>query len=199
MKAWGVQRLFMLPDTEGFSKRWCFARVNNINVSNNADSFTNYLQPITMNFQVSDPFWYDSGNEKCWNEFNWNDGSVYNNQTLISVTSHPYTTTINYNGSANTFIRLTAKVSSSAISGLTIRRLYNGIVKDEFSYLKTLNANDVLSIEPRQQRCYVNYVKTSDFYNKTKEWLQLEKGVNTIKILSDGNYSLSLNYFNRYY
>lgn len=56
MEEWGVQKL--IAKGGGTERRYTFARVNNIAWGKRLDAHTDYVQPVTINFQVADPYWY---------------------------------------------------------------------------------------------------------------------------------------------
>src|SRR5690606_17531087 len=54
MAAWGRMKLFRT--IYGTTERFCWARVNNINMAQNDENNTHLWQPVQVVFQSSDPF-----------------------------------------------------------------------------------------------------------------------------------------------
>jgi hypothetical protein len=68
MKAWGKRPLWIQPLDLRQPRRWASARINNIRISQNARSATEFLQPVTINFQVNDPRWHSRPNQVYFGE-----------------------------------------------------------------------------------------------------------------------------------
>lgn len=82
MKPWGKRPLWMQPSDPSDPIRWCSARVNNTNLSENAKEGTDWLQPATINFQVSFPRWQSRPNVNYL-------GQSYLDGTVALVASPP--------------------------------------------------------------------------------------------------------------
>jgi hypothetical protein len=72
---WGVQRLYIQPSDQATPERYCYARLNNINMAQRLDEHTNLWQPVQLVFQVSDPRWIsEAGAQSRWGQFRWGVG-----------------------------------------------------------------------------------------------------------------------------
>lgn len=75
MKPWGKRPLWCQPSDLNDPIRWCSARVNNINMPQNAENGHEYLLPVTINYQVSFPRWQSRPNQNYLGQSLF-DGSV---------------------------------------------------------------------------------------------------------------------------
>lgn len=117
MNGWGTGLLFIQPEDYTDVKRdvrWCTARINNLQMSENVSDLPHLRQQVTANFQVSDPGWYGvlpNSNDPSSNAGKWwclNDGLKLNAGLKVggprrSVTlANGGTVTVTNNGSRPT-------------------------------------------------------------------------------------------------
>lgn len=203
MGDWGKQLLYMQPTGQRGTERWCWARVNNINTSQNANDVPHKRQRAKIIFQASDPFWYGAGNQKLWDStydwdstINWDDGSF----TAITGSGNM---TVTPSGNAETLGRFVAKVTGAqSFSRLIVERLANSVIVDQAILQMGLAQNDVIEIDPRRQWVVVNgenRIANFDFMHP--DWLRLVSGANTVRVRLDeptAAISAIVYYFDRY-
>lgn len=200
----GVRRLYMQPGDQ--TERWCEARVNNINMAQQIDGFTDLHQPVTIDFQVADPYWLQQGTES----WSWGDGTLWGGNvwggtaTPQSLTGTSNTFTENVSGVHITFPRMTLQVPSGAsCSNPRIQRIVDGQVQDEVSYTGTLAAGSTLEINCRRLSVTLNNVNaySAAFAWRRPSWFRLTPGNNSIRVLFGavtGTPTLTLRYYTRW-
>jgi hypothetical protein len=186
MAAWGKQRLTMLPGDLS-PARWCNARINNITLSQNFGQNTDLIQPVTVDFQVSDPFWYTQGTESnSWGASMW-DGTNWGGGTGVEI-NHSGTSSVHVlavGGTAHTFPRIELSVPiTQSISYPVIQRIVNGKVYDEVAYNDVLNAFSNLSINCRSLEVQLNRAPAYNTRFKfiSPQFFRLEPGNNTVRV-----------------
>lgn len=62
LPGWGSRELFLIPYDSTEPERWCYARCIDVKMQEDASSGTNHQQPVTLTFEVANPFWYSLAN-----------------------------------------------------------------------------------------------------------------------------------------
>lgn len=202
---WGVQPLWMLP-TQGGTERWCWARVNSVVTSQNVKNTPHKRQAAKLTFQVADPFWYGYGNSSgsiIGVDFLLGT-SVFGGGSPSALSGLSNTVSITNAGNAFTYLQIVIQpADGQSCANPIVQRIENGDVVDQVRWYGTLAALDQLYIDARRQKVTLNGIGAYDarFAATTGEWMRLNPGSNTIKILF-GNTSdaanVSLRYLERY-
>ena len=206
MVTFGVQ-LLIKPVGNGGS-RWCWARVNNIPLSENEDRHTRLRQNFTLNFQASDPRWFEIGteNDLLWGDGRtWNDGSdwggtVPSPQAVSSVKTE---WSVVRDGNAETEPRIIVDVGVGGAENFTLQRLVSGSPVDEVMYLTSLVNGDQLIINCRTHTITLNGADAYDvnFDFTTPDWFLLMPGTNDLRVQMDGGGNaadVTLRYYEAY-
>jgi hypothetical protein len=205
MQDWGIQPLYMQPEDTTLAERFTWARVNNIEMSESAKEGTEYLQQVTVHFQVSDPFWYGIGN--CAGLLIGVDfllgTSYFAGTPAVAATGNLTTATLTPSG--NQWTHLLMSITPNAAKSVTnpvIRRIRNGDIADQVSYVGTLNAGDNLTIDPRAQKVTLNGADArSNFDALNPDWMRLLPEANAINVIfanSSDDAAVELRYLDRY-
>lgn len=188
---WGKDLLWMQPDDRDEAERFCWARLNNIQMPQQEAKFTDVHQTVTLSFQVSDPHWYVPRMEgPLWGTVDWGDGSKWGGDAALQTVSGTSTslTAASNDGNAIALPRVTFYVAAGqTLVNPRIQRLKNALVVDEIGYEGTLVAGDILEINCREASLLLNkqdaYADRSDFLHP--DWLRLEPGSNSLRVLTD--------------
>lgn len=188
MSEYGVQLLH--KTAQDGSKRWTWARVDNISTPQNVKDQPHKRMKASIIFQASDPFWYGIGSGVSI----WGDGvskwggnvSTWGGATVTSVSG--VLTTLSYNYTGNVFTQASISIVPGAGQSCTdpiVRRIVSGAVVDELRYYGTLAATERLFIDSRRASVRVNEVNAYDarFDTKSAYMLRLVPGANTIQVL----------------
>jgi hypothetical protein len=185
MVTYGVAKLVKPVGSTG--SRWCWARTNNIPMTENEDNHTRLLQRFTCNFQVADPRWFSIGTETStlWGAFTWGGGTwgaTVPTPQAVSGTSTSWT--ITPAGNAETEPRIIVDVGVGGANDIRVQRLVNGLVVDEVSYGGALSNGDQLEINCRTHSVRLNAADAYDanFDFETPDWFLLMPGINNIRV-----------------
>lgn len=208
IRDWGVQRLYMQPSDPALSARWCYCRVNNISPPQQPDRQTDLWQPVTIDFQTSDPRWYTQNSAAA----TWGDGFVRwgdaaNKWGGVPVNySHSGTQTdftITNNGSAITRPRFVFSLNATSGQNIRIQRLVNGVVEDEIRYAPTLAAFNFFEVDTRAWSFKINGTElySTDWSFLHPDIFRLYPGANACRILTDNSTTgtLGASWFDAYY
>lgn len=210
MANWGVGRL--IQTMQDATERWCWARVNNITMSERRHQHSDLFQQVQMSWQVSDPYWYRPGNEAIWDGAAtpvWsNAGAIWDgaNGTAISDSG---TISVTNAGSATTLARIIIlQTAATTCWNPIVRRVVNGAVVDEVRWTYGIGLQQYVEINPRSQRVrwvsyasnivYDNAYARSYFEAKHPDWMRLTPGTNSIQVLMDGSATVFVKYLERY-
>jgi len=187
MQDWGTLPLYMQPEDLSQSERFTWARVNNIDMSESSKDGTEYLQPVTVHFQVADPFWYGPGNAAgALIGVDFKIGvSYFASPSPVAASGNLTTTTLTPTGNMWThcLISLTQGVGQS-VTNPVIRRIRNGDIADQVSYTGTLVAGDNLTIDPRSRSVTLNGADArASFDSLNPDWMRLLPEANAIQII----------------
>lgn len=187
MAGFGVKRLFMRPTDPNAAERFCYARLNNINIPEQPAQRTNLWQPVTCIFQAGDPTWVTLGNEAPrWGEFSWGGGALWGGGAGTAVAGVQTDLTISHPGTAVVPARIVIECGASeSCQNPTVQRIVDGQVVDEVSYTGTLVATDSLEINARALSVKKNganaYTSAFDFTHPA--WFRIEPGDNAVRVL----------------
>lgn len=200
MKSWGQKRLFMRPADPLLPRRWCFATVQSIDMDEDAGQGTEFLQPVTVTWLVTDPFWYTAGNELIWGDFVWGDGSIWGGSAGVSVTD-TYSLDITYRGTAPTYVRVTIRNDSAVnVGSPVVTREFMGEQLDRWAWGGDIPPASRLEVDPRLNRVLLDENDRSDLFTySSAEWLMLNPGVNTIRVFLDGTATVWIRYMERWF
>lgn len=182
----GLQRLFMQPMDHDMPERWCFARLNNMSIPQDAKNQPHERVKVSLTFQVSDPFWYTQGNSAVWSGgARYGDGTRWSGNVATVVSGNSTTLTLTNNGNTYTHAQIAIRPTSgqSCVDPI-VRRIVDGQVLDEVSYTGVLNDQDNLFIDSRKASVRLNNVSayTNVFNTKTSYFMRLMPGDNTLQI-----------------
>lgn len=173
MLSWGVQKLIVQPSDAGADTRYCYARVNNINMAERPADNTDFIQSVTVVFQVADPYWMASTATS----------------TTISASGTSTDGTVTNDGNANALPVITiAPTAGNTCENPEVRRIDgSGNVLDAIGYTGTLTDTDTLTINCKTSAIEVNGSDSwsnKDETNTTHpDWLRLASGDNTIRVI----------------
>jgi hypothetical protein len=204
MASWGVRRLYIQPGDQ--SERWAEARVSNITMAQEFSNHTDLHQPVTVEFELADPYWLQQGTES----WSWGDGTVWGanlwggaaTPRSLTALTNDFTETVA--GVHTTFPRLTLQVPAGAsVTNPRIQRIRDNLVADEVAYTGVIGAGSTLEINTRRLSVRLNSVNAygAAFAWQKPSWFRLEPGANTIRVLMDaktGTPTLTLRYYTRW-
>lgn len=179
----GVGRLYQTM-TDG-TERWCWARVNNITMSERRHMHSDLFQLVQVSMQVSDPFWYGVGNSVVWGGgATWGGGTKWGGGAPVSASGLKTTTTITNGGNAFTYLQAAVRPGAGQVANdVIIRRVRDGVVEDEVRYFGTVSAGSNLVMDSRRRAVRLDGVGVyGTQFSAGAEWLRLLPGANTIEI-----------------
>ena len=204
MSSFGTKRLYKQPMDASLSERYCEASISNISINENASAQPHARIRISINWQVTSPYWLAQGTEApAWGDgSSWGAGTVWGGSaTNYAISGLSNIITVTTAGNAETYPRIVIKCDADQTAeNIVIQRLEGNDVKDEIQFNSTLGNNDELIINTR-----ANSVKKNglSFYNSafnylSAGWFKLKPAENKIRILM-GNESDAINLQFRYY
>lgn len=196
--AWGKGRLI---DNLNGVERWCWARVNSIDVTENRQNNTDLFQPIKLTFQVSDPYWYTVGTEVLWGGGSlWGGGAKWGGTAAAQSVTTSGSFTITNNGNADTLARITvSNASGSTVTAPRIQRLVNGAIKDELFYNGSILTGTQLILKPQNHTATITGVNVlSNLTFKHPDWMRLLPGSNSFLVTLVGAVTVYVSYYERY-
>lgn len=191
---YGLQQLIYQPTDPGDPTRFCWARVNYINIPQRKDEHTDLHQKITITFQVADPHWY-VGTGTPWQigvaghtigETDLEIGSGGSPAT-ISASGTSTDSTVTNSGNALTVPVVAIRCGASqTFVNPTIQRIKNGEVVDEVAWTGTVGNNGELFLVGRLHRAVYNAASIlgNNFSYEHPDFIRLEPGANTIRVRS---------------
>lgn len=188
LKSFGTAVLVKQP-VGGGETVYCLAKINNIGYSQHVNRLTHEGLNVTIDFQVTDPFWRAAGTTGgLWDDGTiWDDGTVWDGEDVSQAVSGFVTEfTITPDGNAATLplISFICGVGETATQ-LKIQRLVGGAVIDEVSYSGTLVAGNELVIDAQNKTVKLDgadaYGNAFDF--RSTAWFSLTPNVaNAIRV-----------------
>lgn len=198
MAAWGKGRLI---DTINGVDRWCWARINSNDITEQRHMHTDLFQPVKLTFQVSDPYWYTVGTEVLWGGgWLWGDGTKWGGTAVAQSITTSGSFTITNNGSADTLARVVVKnTSGSTIYYPRIRRILNGAIKDELYYNGSILTGTQLTMNARAHKATISGVNVlANLAFKHPDWMRLLPGSNSFQVSLIGVATVYIAYYERY-
>lgn len=173
MQTWGKQKLIYQPTDATEDTRYCWARVNNINVARRPADHTDLIQSVTVVFQVSDPFWLKS--------------TAASETIAASGTSTDVTVTNDGNAIALPVITI-APATGDECNNVEIRRIDgSGNILDAIGYILRVLDTDTLIINCKTSAITINGYDQWSNKNEANtvhpDWIRLMPGDNTIRVI----------------
>lgn len=167
LKSLGKRKLYLQPQGTA-AERWCYARVNNIAIARRPADQTDLIQPVQINFQVSDP---------AWTEDEEND--------TIAASGASTDATITNDGNANALARVVVTCAAGQTAeNVKVRRIVGGVTIDEMAYTGVLTAGDELELDAQAKSVLLNDADAYDAFAFTHpDWFRLLPGANTVRII----------------
>lgn len=187
----GVQRLAVDTWDDGLNYRYCWARVNNVQVSDNVTAVSHRVNRVQITFQVSSPRWQEiSENDALYGEavfgvdvFGGGIGVIH----AVSGTSTTFTLDNDGNADAYPEIFYTTGAAQAVTSPITIARLVNGVVIDQLTIATALTAEQTLYINTQTKTITKQQVNAySSLTPLTPQWLRLLPGSNSMRVTMGG-------------
>ncbi|MCZ2077914.1 MAG: phage tail family protein [Bryobacterales bacterium] len=191
---WGEQWLYMQPSDPNLSERKCRARINNIAMPQDNEK-AGLWQPVTINFQASDPHWYAVGTEAplwgdvttAWGTSKWGGNAVI--QAMTGGGADFTTFTVTNSGKMIAIPRFTwVYKSGTAATSFEIQRRVGGVTEDVVAHtiLAGVGSGKTLEINCRalSVKLYTSGVP-ADAYSSLfsyfhPAWFRLEPGANQL-------------------
>ena len=189
MQSWGVQRLFKQSSDNNADERYCDARINNIRTPENAKDLPHERIRVSINFQVSNPFWFDLGtDEPKWGAVNWGSFVWGGTTTSYPCSGTQTDFTLDVVGNVETQPRFTVTCGTGqSASDIRIQLLDGVTVLEEIRYDSSLTAGDTLDVNCAAYSVLLNgsdgYI--NEFTFDTVAWFRLYPGANAIRVLMD--------------
>lgn len=194
MTTYGLQQLIYQPTDPDDDTRYCYARVNYINLPERKDEHTDLHQKVTVTFQVPDPHWYVTTGS-LWqigvggHTIGETDLTIGGGGTPVTINASGLSTTgsVTNNGNAVAIPTIAIRCGASqTFVNPTIRRIKNGEIADEFTYTGTIGNNGEMIITGKTQRAVYNgaSILGANFSYEHPDFLRLEPGANDIRVIS---------------
>lgn len=187
----GMQRLVVQTWDPDAALRYCWARINNIQVSDNVNAVTHRVNRVQITFQVSSPRWQDVSEsdaiygQAVFGQFIFGGGIGV--IETASGTSTDMTITNDGNAIAYPVIYVTTAAGEAITSPLNIIRRVNGVAIDQLTIATSLTANQTLVINTQTKS--IKKMSVDAYANLTAltpEWLRLLPGDNAIRVTMGG-------------
>lgn len=191
IQSWGVQRLFLQPTDSTAGERYCEARINNIEISENVKDMPSRRMRVRINFQVANPVWLAQGTEAPRFDTGvlFDSGAKFGGSAPANAISGTSTDiSIDRPGSAITYPRITVSCDTGeTMENIRIQRIVNSTVVETLGYTGTLTAGDSLEIDCRAKSVKLNAVSaySAAITFTTAAWFSLLPGVQTVRVLCD--------------
>lgn len=191
MKAWGKKVLYKQPYGDA-TERFCWARVNSIEFSENAKEQPHRRLRVEVNFQVDHPLWENLGTYA--GGWRWGDGTLWGGGALwggtpvtqnVTGTDNSFSLTPDGNDEIHPIVQISIPAGESA-ENIRVQRILSGRVQDEIRYTGVLSAGDLLVVDTEAYTVKLNGVDaySSAFEVESAAWFRLRAGrANTIRVL----------------
>lgn len=188
MQDYGMQRLFMQPETLSAGEWWCWAAVKDVEVPRNIKNLPHKRIKVKAVFEVPDPFWYSASGLLVWGGgAKWGEGATakWGGGTPTTYTGVSNAITLTNNGNAYTLPQFAIRPDTGqTCADPVIRRIVDGAVVDEVRFYGVLGVGDNLMIDCRKKTIRLNDVDqyTNSFRAATPDWMRLLPGSNSIEL-----------------
>lgn len=187
----GVQRLIVQTWDEDANYRYCMARVNNVQVSDNVNAVSHRVNRVQITFQVSSPRWQDlSASDALYGEAVFGEDVFGGSIGVIEAVSGLMTNfTLTNGGNADAYpeIYFTTGAGQAVTTPISIIRLVNGVEIDKLTIATSLTAQQTLYINTQTKTILKQQVNAySSLTALTPEWLRLLPGSNSIRVTMGG-------------
>lgn len=207
MASWGQGRLYKQRLDPDEDELFVYARINSIEIAQNARDMPHRRQRVQIKFQVADPAWLARGTEAA----TWGSGVVWGGATPWGGDASPqsctgtqtdYTETATGNAETHPRILIDIPAGQSA-TDVIVQRLEEGVVRDQVRYNATLSAGDSLIINCRDKSVKLNGsdAYTTAFTTLHQAWMRLQPGDNDIRVIMDNagdECEVTLRYYERW-
>jgi hypothetical protein len=169
---WRGKKLLKWVPADGMLERYCYARINGVNMTQRADD-DDCIQQVTINWQVSDPRWL-----------------VDEDDVVEAVSGTSSTFTVTNNGSMYAVPKITiACGAAQAVTTVTVQRLDGVTVLDEVKYDAAIGNNQSLVIDVGEHSVKLDGADaySADFTFENAAWFELAPGENSIKVVLDAS------------
>lgn len=202
----GRKRLYLDPRNGG-ALRYTWAKLNNVQSSENVRNVPHRMLKVTLNFQCEEPYWLGQGASVPYygGGFTYGGGAVFGGGTSTYAASGTSTDiTVTNNGTAHTYPRIilepgTGQTCEDAI----IQRIVGGAVVDSVSYTGTLTDVNELIIDCRNSSVTLDGAAAYNNLTVTRAyWIMLLPGANTLRVKftnSGDACAVKVRFFTRYY
>lgn len=172
MADWGVQALTVEPEP-GVAERWCFCRVQNMQLPEQFAQRTRLNQRVTITFQASTPRWYAASAESPYEAEAMGDEDSF----ALAV-----------GGSATALPVITVLANTTLAGGIAVRLERNASTVDRVVFGDPVPSGDTLVIDCRALRVTLEGANaySTDFTVDHPAWLRLAPGVETTVVVELG-------------
>lgn len=194
MSYWGKRALFVQPYDETLNERYCYARIREIVMDEDADKGTYRNQEVRITFEVPEARWYafnTSLNLSLWDD----PASVWGKSTCIwgGSAATPFTgpgpLDLTFTNSGNAvslpIIKITCGAGQTVVNPV-IQRIESGLIKESIAFLGTIGNNQAMIIDCQRLQAKLNSTDIYDALSILKSnWLSIRPGTNLIRFLSN--------------
>lgn len=169
LKYLGKQKIYWQPQGSA-NERWCYGRIGNISVAKRPANMTDWVQSITVSFQVADPFWYEDEDSQ-----------------VINASGTSTQDTITNTGNAVALARLVIEATSGhTATDPIVKRIVSAAAADQVGWTGTLTYGESLEIDAQAKSVELDAVASySNFTFDHPDWFRLLPGSNTIQVEFD--------------
>jgi hypothetical protein len=190
--------------------RFCEARVNNISDSKNIAAHDDLQQNVTIDFQVSDPYWYDgvlSGSSYSggqwgtgnWGAINWGPGESYDVLTGNLLLTIPILSGVGGNAPTPPIVT----IKGDNVTYPKFEFIHDGVVKHTVQWMGVVDNFEYLIIDCRRMSVEYN---GEDGYDRLVAdnpavWARFYPGANSIRFSNqtqNDNMTYAISYYNAY-
>ena len=202
----GRERLYLDP-RNGEANRYTWAKLNNVQSSENAKNAPHRMMKLTLSFQCEEPYWLGQGTEAPYygGGFTYGSGAVFGGGTTsYDLTGLSTDLTVTNNGNAHTYPRIILEPQTGdSCENVVIQRIVSGSVVETVSYTGVLDDTNQLVIDCRNVSVALDGVAAYAALTVTRGyWLMLKPGANTVRVKFDnaGDAArVKIRYFSRFY
>lgn len=150
--------------------RWCYARVGTIALTQRVAEQDLLRQAVTVQFQVSDPFWYED------------EATV-----VIAAAGTSTDDSAANGGNAPALVKVTVAVGAGdSAQNPTVQRIVGGEAVDEMAYSGVVSAGETLIMDARGKAVTLDDDPAyENFAAAEPDWFVLMPGSNTIRVLME--------------
>ena len=208
LQAVGVQRLVMLPNGRAGAKaRYCKARCVDVNMPQLVHQLPHRRQRVKIRFEASEPYWLEDTRHQVprWGAFVWGGAKWGGVEPRFVLSVSEPTIRLVTKGTVPTKPAFSlSPTGGSSIQNPKLQRRLDGAVVDEVKWTGTLQAGDVLRVDPSGYSAKLNDVDT--YANLTilrrDRWFEVPPGESNLVVMGDswtGNIDLMIDLQSAYW